>query len=251
MLRPLVSPVAGIVPGLPLIVAGMTGHYNSTGTNEANYQWGLPAGVPLYPGMRLFYQQGRNTAGTPGAITASGTGQVYHAWVDRPSATIGEAATWSWMSTILTATDIANGYIVIPSLSNAMTLVGVILWRGVTITPSLDNVGTTSAQPSGATAGFNRAGSLNANTVNMVSQTPSRPSIAIACMGRGGGRRTLNLPGGWTSVSDIDTSIATPGRYPGRMLAKTVTGATGTDAWTFTGAADMTLLAANFLVAAA
>lgn len=232
----------------PTIVApNITSHYNSTGIPEPNYQWLLPASAKA--GHKLLMCYGRGAFNS--AITASGTSQVWHGWLDRRSATSGEAAVWQFQSTTLTETDITNGYVVVPSITNAMTAVGVILAGATTITPAFSPASTTATAPAAISAGVTRSASLAANSIVPPNMTASERSLALIWIMRGGGRRTIAGPAGWSLVADIDTAVAVAGRMPQHVYAKYLEAgqSIGSPTISWTGVADMSIDATSFLIA--
>ena len=233
-------------PQPTILSPNITSHYNSTGTGEANYQWGLPASAQA--GHKLLMCYGRGAFNS--AITASGTSQIWHGWLDRRSATSGEAAVWQFQNTTLTETDIANGYVVVPNVGTSMTAVGVLLTGVTTITPAFTPNSTTSTAPAVATAGVTRSASLAANSIVPPSMTASARSLALLWIMRGGGRRTISGPPGWTLVADIDTSVASAGRYPQHIYARYLEAgqSIGSQTISWTGAPDMSIDATALLL---
>lgn len=221
---------AAIIKGLPVIL-GTSSVTNITGTAFTDYQLALPSRAQV--GQTFNYYQ-INVADTPSTVTSGGTTLGY---VQRASAALFSNYTVGMANKILTATDVTNGYLVIPTVGDSTALLGFLMWRDKTYVHSL------SPMSSGATAttGFTRPAAADQNTVASVSLTPTTPVLAFSVLAWQGGSRTLTMPTGYTTLYEAQPASTSTSRRCIAVAVKTITdnSASGTDVWTFSGAATL------------
>ena len=195
-------------------------------------------------GIRFLYQITR-PSDTPYAALAGGE---MHGFIKRVSVGAGSSYTTGLYSKVLDGTDIAAGALVIPAISGNHGLIGLWLWNCNEITGAMVNAGAE------VTTGFNRSADVLQNSIAGVSMTPTKPSLAVSSLTRGGGNRAVNVPaGGWSPRVFTATPQVLASQYAQRFATKPVRAgeATGTDAWTVDGTADMRLTTHTLLLAAA
>lgn len=217
---------------------GTSGRHNDTGANLASYQLSIDgvsgsqgadwSGGAVQAGDLCLLMQLKG--GTTGPNPPTGFSAVA-TLIARLSSTIGENYRMLLVGKVLDATDISNGYIELLDPIPDNNPGGLVIIRGV----------TTVVEES--PTNFQRAGSLNANSVAIARPTASKAGIALSVTCRGGGLRTTTPPAGFTNRGDVQHTVGGAGMYSIHFATAPVAGAgqiaAGTSA--FDGAADLTV----------
>lgn len=219
-------------PSGPSLV-GTMGTFNNAGSSVADVQMTLPVGSA--EGDLAAWHQSRNAAVAP----VPPTGGTLHGWIERLSTGPAQNNSPGFISKVLDATDISNGYVVIPSLGSNCCAVGGVMRDVTSLEITLDPASDVTA----ATSGFNRA--ANVNTLAAVDSTPSADGLAwTICAWGHGDRDPITYPSGWTPQAESLSPDTDAPNHVAAFASKNATSGvpTGTDAWTIDGLADATLI---------
>ena len=213
------------------VILGYATATNISGSAITDHHIPIPARAR--PGLRLL------TISTRGADTPYDpiVGGQRLGYVQRAGTALGINYTTSIQEKILDDTEVAQGYVLLPTLGDNQAAISCLLWCDYTLVFSLSPMSSAAT----ATAGFNRAGTTDQISVPAVELTPTKDALAISVVAWQGGLRTVTQPATYTQRQEAMPASTANSRnclcLASKIAPKDV--GTGTATWDFSGAATL------------